>query len=690
MNRLATAAFLGLGLGWPSIGLAETFTVKATVLCPAFHQVFQGVTIPDPNLGETVQEMIPCPGIKVVARDADSGPDDDCGEGFTDLSGKAEFEASCGDPGDNKPDVYIEAHAKSSHGWGIRQYDGLEAGLLAAAAIVTLGASTAIGDIDDLVTQGDRYKIRFPLQQKHPSNNGTLNYGTVSFGSVGPTRSRPMFVGTLFFLSDLTERTMRAIGYETPLLDQTNWVVDSIAGHPTTIWNDIVIDASVRDTCGSDALQALRSAAHELGHVFHNKRHSGQTHWLSADANEYLQFHEHCSQTNAKMAWYEGFANLVRDIVYDAASTVSNGTVGGAGPDSAYLQHKSLWDPFHVERAADECIRSTEIEGDVEAILVDLYFGQYTTQSISSSGLVTSTRLQSDLVTHVTEAEPLCGGPFVQMPTWTPKEMMDLVKVARDAKESHRIPDNHTIYNYWYAGAYPVTRCNGQYCGSKTFSTRSAMVLPEPIGFEAVASNCGSPGPHPVHAPAVNPPPAPDTKISLAEEKRLVTELKRRIKKRTDSVPLKKAFTKADVQDQPDWYEQGISPEHIADIDLGGSGSPGKARYKVAPHVSRALALQLTRTLGRAPTAAEIGAAIDAQNRKIAKLNSALGKSTDLRKALESHDLKAVEQVEDAILRKELEIKNDGDEAKDPTPLSNTDRRKHRDRITAQLIKAKY
>ena len=92
---------------------AETFSVKATELCPGYFTVRStssgdSVTVLDPRLHEssnTITELMPCPAIKVEARDADPLRDDHCGTGYTNLAGEVEFRASCGDPWVARPDT---------------------------------------------------------------------------------------------------------------------------------------------------------------------------------------------------------------------------------------------------------------------------------------------------------------------------------------------------------------------------------------------------------------------------------------------------------------------------------------------------------------------------------------------------------------------------------------------------------
>lgn len=676
-----------LAVGWllPKLAQAESFKVKVKVLCPAYFKSVNGVTVFDPNLASKVPELVPCPGIKVKAKDADPDWDDTCGSGYTNLEGKAEFNASCDDV-TGKPDVYVEVYAKSVHGWEITAFDWLEATAGSLASVATI---SVVGDLDDAVTASDEYSVR-DSTEKHPSNNATLDYGTVGVGDAGDNiKSRREFVGSLFFLSDLSVRTMQAIGYESPLLDNTNWVIDSIVGSPTTIWNDIVIDASARDN-NSKAIDHLQAAAHEFGHVFHNERHSGEAHWLN-DAVHYMHHHSSCDKFSERFGWYEGFANFVRDVVYDTASTVSNDTLTTGGV--VKLRHKSLWEPFAI--AVNDCDdKSPKLEGNVESVLVDWYFGNYESQSTAAStDLVTAMRFNSDLTTHLTDAVPVCGGSMVQMPTWSAADMFGLVKVARDAKAAGRISDNHSIYDYWYAGIYP-NRCDGKYCGSKTFATRTATVLSDPIGFEAVASNCKTPvalklGSLSMAAAASQATPRVSAALTATAKKRLHARAEDRKLEVLATVPKKSRF-RVNSMEAPDWYEKGVTSDRIANVDFAARGANVKTRFDVSPHVRTALSTQLATRLKRVPTAAEIDAAIADENAKIGRVNAALAKSPELRKAIGTRDVKGAREAENAVLRQEMGIKPDPDAAIDPTPLTRDERRKMRDRLAASLINDTY
>lgn len=698
--RFLLIAAISLSGTIPANVHAEDFTVQVRVQCPAYFKAVgtgptgtgPAVTAVDPYLlgSETVPDLAPCANIKIEARDSDVGRDDHCGSGYADSAGRIEFSATCGDPpGGGRPEVYLQIYAKSAHGWEITKYDGWEAILGTAGTFVTAGA---IGELDDALTASDPYKVTV-TSEKHPGNGDNLNYGTVALGDLGDSiQSRREFVGTLFFLSDVSMRTLKAIGYDSPLIHDTNWVIDSLIGYPTTIWNQIIIDSSVREGSVPKTRGTLRSAPHEFGHVFHNKRHSGVLHWLGIDATEYMHKHSRCSKHNGKMAWYEGFANLVRDIVFDAQSTVDNFTDA-----TGALVHTSLWDPFRIDDAESQCDElTTAIEGNIQAILVDLYFGNFDERSSTAQGVFHSERLHSNLNTHRTQAVAHCATTESIMPTLRPTKLMGLIAGAREAKENGQIADNHRIYDYWAALIAREDCPDGNYCKSVDFRERSARVLPDAIGFQSTPAACNTlvaPVPTEPQPPKAIPAAA-DYVVSERAAKNLMTRAQARQRARLETVPRKEAVRKRmqDLNVEADWYQYGISPAHIADVDFAATPRRTPRQDAISPHVTTAIKWLLHEQLGRAPTQQEIQRRAEEDDARIGRLNRALNASQELRKAHAAGDAQRARQIESALIASALgSSKADGEEAPDDSAgHSKEEERALRGRLIARLINDQY
>ena len=481
---------------------------------------------------------------------------------------------------------------------------------------------------------------------------------------------------------------MKAVGYSSPLISDTNWVIDSIIGTPSTVWKDIILDESKRSESFSNVRHTLRSAPHELGHVFHNKRHSGEWHWYYTDALSYMHSHDKCSDYGTKFAWYEGFAHFVRDVVFDGQSVVDNSL------ESGKMVHRSLWDTFRIESAESQCAHKTSrMEGNVEAMLADFYFGNFETQSEETNGVFKAGRIRSDLQNHRTQAAAPCTQDLQDMPTLKPFSLLNLIRSAREAKSDGTIADNHSFYDYWFA-MLAGNLCDSGYCRSPTLRERSAKVLVYPVGFDST-SNCSNlqPMSQSEKQTAQQSPNSSDVAISKRAAVNLVARVKQHRAERLKEVPLKDAIRKANpkVDTSADWFEYGIASTHIADEDFAVESSNLKSRFDIAPHVVTALKWQLSNSLNREPSPSEVQVLIDQENAKITSLNKLLFTNQDYRKAVSGRDRKRADALEDAMLADAMGYaKPAGDEAPEEKPLSEKERTQLRTRILATLINMKY
>jgi hypothetical protein len=323
---------------------ADDFTISAQIFCPMFITQTGRGSDWDTDYNATPQPG-PCAGIFVTAMDSDNGPDDFCGSAFTDSRGRFTLPAHCGDPGNNPPDVYLRIEARSMRGFSVGFHDwgvGQDIGWVLADVFTGGGAIPA--HVWDWLTHNTTHRWTTTTQLN--PDNGRVDFGALSIGSrVSGHFSQAgarQWSAAQFSMSRL-QRGLTAIA---PMFFR--YTVDHVIGFPTTVWNTIIVsDQRMRD----EQPRMLRASAHEIGHVLHNTIHSDQLHWL-ADSVDYMRSHSQCVSESDELAWYEGFANFIRDYV-NAQSSAGNAPFRGCGLNR----------------------RGIDFEGNVQAFLNEIYFG---------------------------------------------------------------------------------------------------------------------------------------------------------------------------------------------------------------------------------------------------------------------------------------------------------------------------
>lgn len=284
---------------------AERFSVTARIFCPASWN--SGPETLE-NTFTSAPLNVPCAGIRVVAMDADPGFDEYCGGAFTDSRGMVSFGGECGDTAGGRPEVYLEVQGRSVNGFtvGVPSWhpldpiiEGLERGL-------DVGVPLPVPVVDKLRRQS---VFDWLGSERLVGEGGRLDLGDLAIGGGGPVS---LMAARQFWIAQYTMFRLRAGTRYLPM--DFKYTVNAPIGFPTTVYDTVNVGHTRNE--GQDAADALRATAHEIGHVLYNSYHSSMTHWL-LDAPDYMTDHGRCDTDHFQtLAWYEGFANFVRDYVF--------------------------------------------------------------------------------------------------------------------------------------------------------------------------------------------------------------------------------------------------------------------------------------------------------------------------------------------------------------------------------------
>jgi hypothetical protein len=298
--------FVTLALLGATPARAERFGVSATVVCPASWD--QGL-----NRLETTftirPAIVPCAGIRVVAMDADPGPDEYCGAGFTDSQGFVRIAGECNDRLGGRPEVYVKVTGRSINGFSVGILDptdplhplteALEHGLEA-------GVPLGLPVVDALRAHAT---FEWVGPERLAGEGQQLDLGEIGIGAGG---ALSWMAARQLWIAQYTAFRLREGTQHQPM--DFNYSLNAPIGFPTTLYDTVIVDSEMNEAPA--ASRALRATAHEIGHVLYNTYHSGMLHWL-LDAPDYMTQHGRCEAGHFQtLAWYEGFANFVRDYVF--------------------------------------------------------------------------------------------------------------------------------------------------------------------------------------------------------------------------------------------------------------------------------------------------------------------------------------------------------------------------------------
>ena len=388
-KRIVTSLALIMFVAMPIFG--ETFSVDVKIFCPA-NLIIGDVA--DPTFGELANgasqpTYVPCAGIRVVALDADYGPDEFCGVGYTDSTGRAAFPAQCSDnlPGGGKPNVYLRIEGRSFYGFSVGTHSyGLFDALRAFLTVTVVPSGAAIPkEVFDYFRSHETYVWELP-GEREAADGEVLKYSNVCVGDRFPfgDKSACGFRNNLdqdpstMTVSEMAAREFWAAQYsmarlhsgapQHPPMDfNINLDEPFGIGTPTTLWDTIAITGD--RLTGKEGARSLAATPHEIGHVLYNSYHSGMDHWFYVDGTGYMQSHQRCENGKTlSFAWYEGFANFARDYVFQSYDWPMNSwrQLG----DHAFSN--SMKAPF---AGCGSSMVDMHHEGNVQALLNNIFFG---------------------------------------------------------------------------------------------------------------------------------------------------------------------------------------------------------------------------------------------------------------------------------------------------------------------------
>ena len=326
MLRIISKIFIISILISSSQVFGENFTVKTQVYCPQFLK--EGKI--DFMYEQSSRVQKPCKGILVQAWDSDPGRDDYCGAAYTDSRGRVSFSGSCGDGwGGGKPDIYLKIIPKSNVYSGLSVgthhfpwYKWVQFGVGITQTIsellnpVSAGIGLAIisDSVNDWLTGNKTYK--WVTSQKKGGSGWTLNWYGQTIGHSSNGYTSRMTADTYWIARDSILR-IGSSGYS-PM--NTKFTVDFPSpfslklGNPSAIWRTIIMNEDLFNDNFITEARGRRAIPHELGHVLFNRYHSSWGHW-AIDAVEYIQHHSACQKKSYKFAWYEGYAEFIKNYV---------------------------------------------------------------------------------------------------------------------------------------------------------------------------------------------------------------------------------------------------------------------------------------------------------------------------------------------------------------------------------------
>lgn len=356
---------LGALAATPLSASAATFDVNATILCPA--SLTAAGTF---NPAFTTAVNRPCAGIRVVAMDSDPGFDEYCGAGYTDARGRVLFRAECGDTIRPLPDVYLRIEGKSLEGFSVgvvetdaldRLVDGLEH---AWERFVEDGVPIGIPELD-VFRKHQTFAWLSPTSMQ-VREGGSLGFGALIIGAPG-TGAVSVMAGRQYWAAQFAMFRLGAGTRYRPM--HFNYTVDAPLPPITlafTAYDTVVIDFT--RSVGPRAAAALRSTAHEIGHVLYNTYHSDNLHWVGDCLGVFcFRNSDRCASVHLDLAWYEGFADFVRDYVHQIWNWPTWSWTTAPPPPGCALEPPP---PPPGVVAVD-----MSVEGNVEGLLNNVYFG---------------------------------------------------------------------------------------------------------------------------------------------------------------------------------------------------------------------------------------------------------------------------------------------------------------------------
>jgi hypothetical protein len=354
-----------------SAARAESFDVAVRVFCPAAWNMALD------RLDEdfTTRVDVPCAGIRVVAMDADPLNDEYCGSAYTDSRGVARFRGSCNDTAGGRPEVYLKVEGRSANGFsvGIIDPNPLDRILESLGRIFEVGVPLPLPVIDRL-----RAHQTFAwLSDERLANEGQqLDFGDVAIGRGFADGSVSDLAARQFWAAQYATQRLRAGTKYVPM--DFNYNVAAPIGAPTTLYDTVIV--SFNDTAAPS--RALAATAHEIGHVLYNTYHSGMLHWLT-DAPDYMTGHARCDDDHFQtLAWYEGFADFVRDYVFQRWDWSRSEWVHTQFPYEGCKFKDANPDEPGASRPG------LHIEGNVQALLNNIYFGPVRAEQRKDIGVV--------------------------------------------------------------------------------------------------------------------------------------------------------------------------------------------------------------------------------------------------------------------------------------------------------------
>lgn len=333
---------------------AESFNVSVRVFCPSAW---------DENIDQldvTVVTNRPCAGIRVTVLDADPLWDEYCGSAYTNSQGVAMISGECGDTAGGRPEVYLKVEGRSVNGFSvgiIEPFDPLDRFFDSLLRSITGGFPLPLQEANKLRSHQTLSWISAP---KLASDNQTLAFGDVAIGGGGAVS---LIAARHFRVANYTTLRLMAGTRYRPM--DFNYTIAAPFGEPTTLYDTIL--SSFTNNTGMEANKALRDVPHEIGHVLYNTYHSGIEHWL-LDGPDYMTHHRSCDTNHFQtLAWYEGFADFVRDYVVQkwnwSTASWSRGTTPGFGC------------AVNAVGVVVPGMQDMHIEGNVQALLNNIFFG---------------------------------------------------------------------------------------------------------------------------------------------------------------------------------------------------------------------------------------------------------------------------------------------------------------------------
>lgn len=365
---LVAARSLALFLAFAaSPACAERFTVAARVTCPTSMVASPVGPVADPTFSQ--MQRMPCAGMRVTVRDSDPLWDEYCGSAYTNSRGEVRFDAECSDFS-GRPSVYLEVEARSALGFSVGThhlsfFEALWFGIESLVGLATGGALLPVAAIDFLTSHKTLSWVSPERQLPRPGeilDFGEQKIGGIFNGDRSASRTTSEFAAHQFWITHYSKLKFDA-GMSGRMMD-FNYSVDAPLGHPTTLYDTVVVDEELFLKRHNDMLNAT---PHEMGHLLYNGLHSDFVHWLT-DAPDYMTTHAQCEDGHFQtLAWYEGFGNFMRDYVYQ--------TWDWANGDWTPTYRPSHGCARNAAGALAPDLGGLQLEGNVQGILNGVFYG---------------------------------------------------------------------------------------------------------------------------------------------------------------------------------------------------------------------------------------------------------------------------------------------------------------------------